>query len=299
MFPDSSSIAIPVAVMRIGERLKLAVPTARLALVEACGSGAVRSWYRDNSGDWRERPAGDWKRQGDHLVLDDARRSPQMCVSGSDLDRWISQRVAAEDWILCSTAVERMAELNPIYQRFRGAAIGRLESAITAGRLLLQGRPPGSDEFKRITDALTSRHRLDLIHNRLSVRLRPHQDDTLFNDVQIEWTHAAKYLGAVEASTLDATAVGTVATPAATLPARASRDQIHRAIARVYDDAGGLGERAPNVRELPKLVKARLNAEGLDATYRQIEECADEPEHRARRRPVGRTIASERHRPKG
>jgi len=75
---------------------------------------------------------------------------------------------------------------------------------------------------------------------------------------------------------------------------RARSQEIHAAIAAVYDDAKKRGVPPPNMKKLPKLVKAKLNEDGRDATYSRITKLANAPDHKARRRERGRTIAVER-----
>jgi hypothetical protein len=53
------------------------------------------------------------------------------------------------------------------------------------------------------------------------------------------------------------------------------------------------GER-PNVNEIAKIVRPRLNAQGCDASDRQIRKIAEEPEFSRYRRPPGKTKASDR-----
>jgi hypothetical protein len=71
----------------------------------------------------------------------------------------------------------------------------------------------------------------------------------------------------------------------------ASKEEIRVEIRAVNNDAGKFG---PNVRELAKEVKPRLNQRGLDASENSIIEIASDPEFKARRRPLGKTKASER-----
>jgi hypothetical protein len=100
------------------------------------------------------------------------------------------------EWILLSTAVARMGELNPVYRTRTGAARHDLEWAIFAGRMSLSGRPFREKVRQSIEGLTSSEHRLDLIRNTVRKRgVRPPYEDTiLFLEVQIEWSRAAAYL---------------------------------------------------------------------------------------------------------
>jgi hypothetical protein len=52
----------------------------------------------------------------------------------------------------------------------------------------------------------------------------------------------------------------------------------------------------PNIKELIPLVKVELRTVGRDATYQRIENLAEAESHRKRRRPIGRTVATDRRR---
>jgi hypothetical protein len=78
---------------------------------------------------------------------------------------------------------------------------------------------------------------------------------------------------------------------------RSATDQeIHVAITAVYDEAKRLEQKPPNVKELLRPVKAKLNEAGLDAPYLQIDTCAEAPQHAVKRRKRGRTLKSEQSR---
>jgi hypothetical protein len=79
-------------------------------------------------------------------------------------------------------------------------------------------------------------------------------------------------------------------------PRPASLSALNVAISAVYDAAQANGAKPPNVRELPAAVRAILERQGLTASGKQIQACASEEPHRSRRRPPGRTLASERRR---
>ena len=74
----------------------------------------------------------------------------------------------------------------------------------------------------------------------------------------------------------------------------ASDRQIHAAITSVYDTAAEIGEKPPNLNQIVAPVQARLLAGGHKASGRHIKQLAEEPQHAARRRKPGRTIASEK-----
>jgi hypothetical protein len=100
------------------------------------------------------------------------------------------------EWILLSTAVARMGELDPVYIKHTGAARNHLDWAIFAGRMSLTGRPFREKDRQPIEGLISSEHRLDLIHDTIRQRgVRPPYEDTiLFLEVQIEWRGAAAYL---------------------------------------------------------------------------------------------------------
>jgi hypothetical protein len=102
-----------------------------------------------------------------------------------------------DDWILLSTCVARMSELHPVYRSYPGHARDNLATAIRAGRISLRGRSTKalSDPPVSITFPINNNHRLDLVHNSLSVRKRGSPDgETLFREVEVEWTAAENYL---------------------------------------------------------------------------------------------------------
>lgn len=70
--------------------------------------------------------------------------------------------------------------------------------------------------------------------------------------------------------------------------------EIHAAISAVYDQAEILGEKPPNMRELPVDVLRLLKAKGYVASARFISELCKAPQHARRRRPPGKTVRSER-----
>jgi hypothetical protein len=103
------------------------------------------------------------------------------------------------EWIPLSMAVARMSELHPVYRSHPGYARRDLESAIRAGRARLRGRRfrvPDSPPVP-ITESLSERYQLDLHHNAFSRRIPgPLSRETLFWEVEIEWTSIASSLRA-------------------------------------------------------------------------------------------------------
>ena len=100
----------------------------------------------------------------------------------------------AEDWILLSTAVARMAELHPAYRTYPGYARRDLEKMIRADRARL--RDSATEPPLPISGPITSRNDVDLLHNRIRER-RPGPTGSnwpLFCIVQIEWNTAAVHL---------------------------------------------------------------------------------------------------------
>jgi hypothetical protein len=71
----------------------------------------------------------------------------------------------------------------------------------------------------------------------------------------------------------------------------APEKEIRVEIRAVYRDAGN---DPPNIRDLCKVVKPRLNARGLEASHRQIMEVGQQQEFDGLRRQPGKTKASER-----
>jgi hypothetical protein len=99
------------------------------------------------------------------------------------------------EWISLSAAVARMSELHPIYRSLVGLARRDLENIIRVGRAKLHGCSPDAlHEPPEEISEISSRHRLDLIHNAVYER-RPGTggDKVLFRYVEIEWTSAARY----------------------------------------------------------------------------------------------------------
>jgi hypothetical protein len=92
--------------------------------------------------------------------------------------------------------------------------------------------------------------------------------------------------------------IAKVSAPAAAPPSidlrAASEARIRSEITGVYDEADSTGQRPANIKELPKAVALRLKSGGLQASERRIAEIGDEPQFKTRRRPVGKTVASER-----
>jgi hypothetical protein len=66
------------------------------------------------------------------------------------------------------------------------------------------------------------------------------------------------------------------------------------AIRCVYDVAVAAGSKPPNIKELSTAVQPLLQRQGLTASRRWIEKLAEAPEFKRRRRPPGKTVASER-----
>ena len=71
------------------------------------------------------------------------------------------------------------------------------------------------------------------------------------------------------------------------------RRMVHEAITAVYDEARAFGEAPPNIKQIIAPVQARLRALGHRQSGRQIQKLAEAPQHKARRRKPGATIASE------
>jgi hypothetical protein len=65
-------------------------------------------------------------------------------------------------------------------------------------------------------------------------------------------------------------------------------DEMVRAKVRdAYSEEKAAGRRAPNINEIPKFVRPKLNADGYDASGNRIKKIADEPEFKAAREPIG------------
>jgi hypothetical protein len=76
----------------------------------------------------------------------------------------------------------------------------------------------------------------------------------------------------------------------------ASKDTIIREIRAVYDEAENTNGKPPNIREIIAPVRHALQAEGVDASGKHIQELASSDEFRKRRRKRGATVKSERRR---
>jgi len=62
----------------------------------------------------------------------------------------------------------------------------------------------------------------------------------------------------------------------------------------VYDTAEAEGRKPPNINELPAAVQPILQRKGFYASGRRIKQLGEREEFKRRRRPSGRTVASER-----
>jgi hypothetical protein len=74
----------------------------------------------------------------------------------------------------------------------------------------------------------------------------------------------------------------------------ASEDMIKDEIRSAYDRAEAAREKPPNVKEVSRVVQLSLKQKDRRASRRQIEKLAEAEEFKRRRRPPGRTVASER-----
>jgi hypothetical protein len=75
---------------------------------------------------------------------------------------------------------------------------------------------------------------------------------------------------------------------------RAPDTIINQAIGDAYDAADAAGTKPPNIKELPAAVHPLLERKGFRASGRQIQKLGEAPEFKRRRRPPGKTVASER-----
>jgi hypothetical protein len=64
-------------------------------------------------------------------------------------------------------------------------------------------------------------------------------------------------------------------------------EMIRAKIREAYSEEKTAGRRAPNINDIPKLVRPKLNADGYDAAYNRIKTIADEPPFKALREPTG------------
>jgi hypothetical protein len=78
----------------------------------------------------------------------------------------------------------------------------------------------------------------------------------------------------------------------------ASEPMIEGEVRRVYDIADKEGKKPPNINEVAELAQARLREIGRTASGRQIKGIAERPEFKKRRRLPGKTLSSERCRPR-
>jgi hypothetical protein len=77
---------------------------------------------------------------------------------------------------------------------------------------------------------------------------------------------------------------------------QAPDDQIHQTITAVYDSADEAGEKPPNIKQIAEPVVRRLMVAGYTASGARIARLADADRHKKRRRPPGKTLASEKSR---
>ena len=78
----------------------------------------------------------------------------------------------------------------------------------------------------------------------------------------------------------------------------ASKPMIESEVRRVYDIADKEGKKPPNINEVAEPVQARLREIGHTASGGQIKRIAERPEFKKRRRLPGKTLSSERRRPR-
>jgi hypothetical protein len=81
-------------------------------------------------------------------------------------------------------------------------------------------------------------------------------------------------------------------------PKSASKPFIRSVIAAVHKEAKDAGEDPPNIKELPKLVRPRLQQQGRDAAFQQIAKVGEEEPFASQRRRPGKTLASEGRKPR-
>ncbi len=74
----------------------------------------------------------------------------------------------------------------------------------------------------------------------------------------------------------------------------ASTTIINEEIKSEYDAAEAAGRKPPNIRELGAAVQLLLKEKGFSASKRRIQQLGDAEEFKRRRRPPGKTVASER-----
>jgi hypothetical protein len=77
----------------------------------------------------------------------------------------------------------------------------------------------------------------------------------------------------------------------------ASERRMIDAVRRVYDIADKEGKKPPNIREVAKPVQDLLRGDRYKASAKQIQEIAERPEFKKRRRAPGKTLKSEKRRP--
>ena len=77
---------------------------------------------------------------------------------------------------------------------------------------------------------------------------------------------------------------------------RARSDMIDKTITAVYDEHKKIGKKPPNVKEIVAPVQEKLRTKGYQATGQEIQQIAEADKHKNRRRPPGKTVASEKSR---
>jgi hypothetical protein len=76
--------------------------------------------------------------------------------------------------------------------------------------------------------------------------------------------------------------------PAPREPWKNPTDEMVRVKLRdAYSEAKAAGERAPNINEIPKFTRPKLNADGYDTSDKNIKKIADEAEFKDLREPTG------------
>ncbi len=203
-----------------------------------------------------------------------------------------------ERWVYAGQAVGQGREKLRPYRGLRWLdtedAVWELGWACERGEVRSRCRD-ASGEIKSVTEETWHPRSLNWVYNTLhSAPSRPCKDfgdcaTRCFHEVQInhqdliKWIQRAKKADAIVTELLGPEG-----------PKLASTRRIHETIRDVNDSAASKGEPAPNINRLSAEVQARLAQTGFRASVRKIREAAKAPEHALRRRPRGKTLASER-----
>ncbi|TYL83611.1 hypothetical protein [Bradyrhizobium cytisi] len=144
-----------------------------------------------------------------------------------------------------------------------------LKAAIIDGRIRLRGCLPGNLCGDISPAEITTPGRISVFGNELHVRQgRTYHDVCCYAD--------------------DVSAVVGMPTSESPKHWKNPTDEMVRVKVRgAYSEEKAAGRRAPNINEIPKFVRPKLNADGYDTSDKRIKDIAEEAEFKALRGPTG------------